>query len=844
MKENLTPILGLRASERMQLLTINRSQLAMDTVNLISLQDKSDLILAYPGVFSNGVGLLPGEQHLETDPVVAPRANPVRRVPCSVMEDLKKELARLEEQGIIAKVKQPTNWESSLVTARKDYGKLRVCIDPQHLNKALKREGYLMPTLDDVLPELHGARLFSVADLRSRYWHVKLDAASSLLTTFNTPFGRFWWCRLPFGLSVSSEIFQRHLHQALDGLDGVRCVADDIIIIGTGDNEEEATKKHDERLRALLDRCQQRSIKLNPEKMQLRTTSIKFLGHIVTSGGLKADPMKIAAIKDMVAPDGVTSLKRFLGLAQYLAKFLPRLSQVTEPLRQLTEESVPWRWGKAEQEAFEMVKELATKHPVLTYYDPSKELEVHCDASDYGLGAALMQAGQPICYSSRALRDAERRYAPIEKEMLAVVWATEKYHQYTYGRKTVVFSDHKPLERIMVKAMKDVPKRLQSMRLRLQQYDIEVRYRPGGKQFVPDTLSRAPLRENETADQSIENVNVTAEVLIGENLVDALVQATREDPAMKYLKHTIEAGWPEDKRGLHDTVKPYWPFRDELGISGELVYRGERLVVPRSMRRRLMEEVHSSHLGIQSCLRRARESMYWPAMSSQITDFVARCEICQAFPNKAQQKEPLIPVEAPQRPWQQVSCDIFQWSSCNYLISVDHHSNFFEVDRLTTMSTEQVRKKLKQHFARYGQPEILITDNGPQFKSEEFAHFSRTWNFKHRTSSPYHQQGNGRAEAAVKIAKQLMTKAAADKKDPGKALLAYRNTPQNDLRTSPAQRFLGRRTRTSLPATPALLEADAANLCRTEELTKKAQSVKASYDKRTRPLPPIPKCGV
>ena len=464
-KEDLTPILGLRASEAMNLVTINNDNFKEARINEITVQSEEDIVNSFPTVFDDGIGSLPGEQHLVVNQEIKPTVNPVRRVPHSLVNDLKRELNKMEDDKVITKVYEPTQWESSLVTPhKKESGKLRVCIDPPKLNTALQRERYYLPVMDDILPKLQNAKVFSVLDLKSGYWHVKLDEESSFLTTFNTQFGRYRWLRLPFGLNVSAEIFQRKLHQVLSDIEGIACIADDIIVIGNGVDVEEATKIHDQRLLMLLKRCEDVGIKLNKAKMQLRKSSIKFLGHIVTSEGLKPDPEKIKAIRDMKEPSNVTELRGFIGFVQYLAKFLPNLSDVIEPLRKLTKQDMKWKWSDKESKAFNKTKEMLAKEPVLRYYDPKEQLEIQCDASDIGLGEALLQNGQPIAYSSRALTETEQRYAPIEKEMLAITWSVEKYHQYTYGRQTTVKSDHKPLERIMIKPLKDIPRRLQGFR--------------------------------------------------------------------------------------------------------------------------------------------------------------------------------------------------------------------------------------------------------------------------------------------------------------------------------------------------------------------------------------------
>ena len=243
-----------------------------------------ELVQAFPEVFERSVGTLPGTVHLEVEPDATPVVVPSRRIPTALKESFKKELERLVRDKIIAPVEQPTPWVSSLVVTTKTSGALRISIDPRPLNKALKRETYQMPVLDELLPELAQAKVFSTVDLRSGFWHCVLDEQSSLLTTFSTPHGRYRWLRLPFGLSVSPEIFQKRLNQAIEGLDGVLNIADDILIYGVGDTEETANADHDAKLQALLERCRDHGVVLNQEKLKLRVKQVKFMGHLTDNG--------------------------------------------------------------------------------------------------------------------------------------------------------------------------------------------------------------------------------------------------------------------------------------------------------------------------------------------------------------------------------------------------------------------------------------------------------------------------------------------------------------------------------------------------------------------------------
>ncbi|KAL8609234.1 hypothetical protein ACOMHN_036678 [Nucella lapillus] len=209
-----------------------------------------------------------------------------------------------------------------------------------------------------------------------------------------------------------------------------------------------------------MERCRNIGLRLNKEKADLKKQSITFLGHLVTSDGLKIDPEKLEAVRDIPKPMDVEGVRRFCGFVNYLAKFLPKLSEVLEPIRQLTRDNVPWMWTATHDQAFATVQKLVTEAPVLAFYDPTEELQIQCDASQSGLGAVLLQKGRPIAHSSRALTQTEQNYAQIEKELLAIVFLAEKWHHYIFSRHVSVQSDHKPLETIFQKPLSSALRRL------------------------------------------------------------------------------------------------------------------------------------------------------------------------------------------------------------------------------------------------------------------------------------------------------------------------------------------------------------------------------------------------
>ncbi|MES9973449.1 MAG: RNase H-like domain-containing protein, partial [Candidatus Thiodiazotropha sp.] len=565
--EDLPPILGLEAIQQFGFVTFNHERF----IHSCNLTDK--LIDSYPNVFNGGLGKFEGEAHLMLNDRI-PVALPARRVPFALREKLQAELARLCELNVLKKVEEPTDWVSQIAVVTKKNGELRICIDPKPLNEALRRERYALPTFDDILPDLAKAKYFTKVDLSSAFWHVPLDSQSSYVTTFATPYGRYRWTRLPFGLCVSSEIFQKRLLQAIEGLPGTTCVADDVLIYGATEEE------HDRHLHQFLQRCAMKHIKLKPEKLELRRTEVTFHGHLLTTEGIKADPAKIKAVQEMPEPKDEKAVSRLNGMVNYLSRFLPRLAEVMKPIRQLTHKGAEWNWAAEQQQAFQQIKKLISAAPTLAYFDPTVPLVIQCDSSQYGLGAVLLQNERPVDYRSRALTETEQRYAQIEKEMLAVVFALERFNDYTFGNTTTVFSDHKPLVSISTKPLHRVPRRLQRMLIRLQRYDYSIVYKPGSQMYLADTLSRAFLPEIDEAEQEYEAVNASEYLAVTDEHLEQLKREVSEDPTIQLLQSTIQQGWPASKRQLPKELTPFFNIRDELANGDGLVFRGERLVIP------------------------------------------------------------------------------------------------------------------------------------------------------------------------------------------------------------------------------------------------------------------------
>ena len=721
-----------------------------------------------------------------------------RRVPFPLLEKVSEELERMERLGVIVKETAPTDWCSPMVVVPKSDGKLRICVDLKHLNTAIQRERYMLPTIDDILHTLADAQVFSKLDASSGYWQLRLHEDSSKLTTFITPFGRFRFLRLPFGICSASEIFQREMSEVLHGLAGVSVYQDDIIVSGK-DVEE-----HDDRLKEVLNVIEQSGMKLNKSKCSIRKSGLEFLGHWIDERGVSPHADKIEAIQKMQKPKDVPELRRFLGMVNFLGRYVQDLAKYTAPLNELLRKENVWSWGQSQMKAFDDVKRIISTTPVLMFYDVDKDTAVCADASGFGLGAVLMQQDEtdqwrPVAYASRTLTKAETGYAPIEKECLACTWACEKFTRYLLGKeKFTLWTDHKPLiPLINTRDIDQTPIRCQRLLLRMMRFNAVAKHVPGKDQVIADTLSRQPLECSETPD-TVEEVQayvhgIMACIQIRDPMIRRIRDATDADETLqKVIDYTV-SGWPRHTKDIDGDTRELFHVRDELTVIKGLLVRNQKIVVPASMRAEILLKIHEGHQGVTKCRERANLSIWWPGLSTEINDFVKRCGHCQER-RSTQRKEPLKSTPLPQYPWQKIGCDLCEVKGSTYIVMVDYYSRYIEIAYIRTPTTQSVILKMKDVFARWGVPETVVSDNGPQFASREFSAFATSAQFIHQTSSPHYPVSNGEAERAVQTAKHIIAC-----EDPFSALQSYRATPIPSIRYSPTQLMMGRQIRTSLP---------------------------------------------
>ena len=767
------------------------------------LKTKEDIVKAYPKLFT-GLGQLKGEHTIRLREDAKPFClTSPRRVPLPLLGKLEKEITRLALLDVIEPVEEPTDWCAPVVVVPKPNGDIRMCVDLTKLNQAVKRELYQMPTVESTLGSIEEGAVYSKLDANSGFHQVLLDPDSRKLTTFITPFGRFMFKRLPYGISSAPEYYQKRMIQVLKGLPGVKCLVDDILVVGRNQAE------HDERLRAVLDRLVQEGITLNLEKCLFSVSRLEYLGQIIDGQGLRKDPSKVQAIVNFPEPRDVKELRRFLGMVNQLMKFCPDLAEHTKPLRDLLRTNTAWLWGPQQAAAFNYLKKELASERVLSIYNLERETVVSADASNYGLGAVLLQkqpSGElkPVAYASRSMTDTECRYAQIEKEALALTWALEHWRDYLLGMpKIKVETDHKPLVPLFnTKLIDELPLRIQRFRMRSMQFNITVEHVPGKSLYTADALSRGPQKSPPDKGSDLETesdffVNAVMVTLpASDERLDEIRRELKKDDTLKVVMRYVQEGWPVNRQRLYGPVRKYWSEKSNLSVHNDLLLRGRRLVIPEVLRPNILRYLHDAHQGIAKTRENAASSVWWPGLSRDIEKMVRNCNMCSKY--RHDRIKPMRSTPFPDRPWGRVAADFFEHKGHNYLLVVDYYSRDVEICLVSrSVNTAETILKMKKVFSRHGICDTLFTDNGPQFSSGEFKQFATLWGFEHVTSSSLYAQSNGEVERAVQTMKAKLNKCD----DEYLALLSYRDTPQANG-YSPAQLSMGRKLKTRVPCHP------------------------------------------
>lgn len=643
---------------------------------------------------------------------------PMYRYSPKIWEKIEEELERWKSLKVIEECN--SEFASPLVPVKKANGKIRVCLDSRRINSVTRKDAYPMRNMAEIFHRLQKAKYFSIVDLKDAYFQIPLKESSRNFTAFRTPKGLFRFKVVPFGLKNAPFTMNRLMNLAI-GFDlepFVFVYLDDIII---------ATETLDEHFRLLKEvalRLKKAGLTISVEKSRFCRKQVKYLGYLLTEKGLSIDSAKLEPILNYPRPKTIRDVRRLMGLMGFYQKFIPRYSHLTAPITDLLKKSKKFKWSEDAEKALEGLKSVLTSAPVLANPDYSRPFIIETDASQLAVGAALLQefddGKRIIGYYSKKLSSTQRKYAATEKECLAVLMAVENFRHYIEGTTFTVITDCKSITWLFSITAASANSRLLRWALKLQSYDFVLRYRKGKDNILADCLSRIEALKIIDKDYS--------------QIVDDILKSPHDYKNFKVAgnkiyKYVEEPGKLKDKR----FDWKYFP--------------------PKAERLSLIESVHNTaHLGYEKTLSALKEKYFWPKMSKEVKEYCKSCLACKT--SKGINVNPTPTMGSQKKycdyPWQFLTLDYvgpFPTSGkgrCTCLLVVtDVFSKFIMVQPFRQATASSLVLFLEQTvFLLFGVPEIILTDNGSQFTSKEFASLLRQYGVKHWLTPSYHPQVN------------------------------------------------------------------------------------------------------
>ncbi len=772
---------NLLGRDLLQKVQLDWSRIVPQRIARIETGSIQDICNSFPEVFSKDLGMLRNYQaKLYLKESARPRFFKPRTIAYGIKDKVETELLRLKSEGVLEPVTF-SDWATPIVPVLKSDNSIRITGDYKvTLNPELHVDQFPLPSTREILATLGGCRYFSKIDLSQAFNQIELDAESRPLTTINTPWGLFRYTRLCFGVANAPAIFQKCIETVLQGISGVLARVDDILI---------ATHTEDEhllKLKNVLGRLQEHNLRVRRDKCHFLKDKITYLGYVLCADGVKPDPEKLRAIREMREPQNVTEVRSLCGFVNFYSSFIPNCSEILHPLYQLTKKGVHFKWDAACSQAFDKLKATIHEKSLLTHFDPRKPIKLSCDASSYGVGAVLshIENGieKPISFASRTLSKAEANYSQLERESLSIIFGITKFHDYLLMNHFTIETDHQPLIKIFGEHS-GIPtiaaSRLQRWAIKLSAHNYTIKYRKGVELANADLLSRLPLPQRDADRRSTEGDVIQAmRVAALPVTAEEVGRATREDPILSKVMRWQRHGWPET---FDDEFKPFHSKRNELTIEQDVLLWGIRVVVPECLRDRVLSQLHATHPGICRMKGIARTHAWWPKIDEQIEFVVRNCNDCQ-MQQPLPAAAPVHPLVWPNIPWYRLHLDYAgPFHGRMWLILVDATSKWAEIIPLKEANSRNTILALESIFARFGLPHQLFSDNGTPFTSDEFKAFCEERRIAHIRSTPWHPRSNGEAERMVRTFKMMMKKENPASSEimaaTAKMLATYRTTP-------------------------------------------------------------------
>ena len=751
----------------------------------------------FPEIFPNSEEKLKAttviQMHINTS-----NAHPVNqrayRVPLKKRVLIEKEINAMIDNDIIEASNSP--WASPITIVPKKDGSIRLCGDYRKLNNVTVKDAYPLPCIQDIFDQLNGAKIFTTIDLKSGYWQIEINENSREKTAITTHMGLFQFKRMQFGLTNAPAVFQRFMNSIFTKLIGKCCLIylDDIVIYSKNENE------HSEHIAMVLTVLRDNGMTIKESKCTFAASEVKLLGYVVGAEGLKPDPVKVSAIKDMAAPTNRKQVRRLLGSVGYYRQLIVNYADIAAPITKLTSEKIKFNWTVECERAWDKLKIELLNCVVLKFPDPQKPYKLYTDASEYSLGAILVQADddnidRPVQFISARFTDAQKNYPTIEKEAYAIIFSLIKLRPYLFGAKFTIFTDHAPLKCFFTKEIKNT--RIQRWAVLLAEFSAPIEYIKGKSNVWADMLSR--LRPTVEATEPLEMEGV--EDLLPEHVVPFEHYSLSVEEILLEQKKM-----PEYILGQNNKNK-YLIFNNLLysyvAPTKKDVY--PRLVLPCKYRQKVMDIAHVEvgHMSVSKTLVRLQENFRWSGMTKDVYNFVALCPQCVV--NRVGRDRPAPQsMPLPVCPGMVVAADLtgpFPMG-CNgnkYLLSIiDHCTGWVEVKAIPDKSAKGIHDFIfDEYIPRHSIPNIFITDNGLEFKNKLIMdHFKEIGVSVHHTT-PYHPQSNGMIERYHRTLKSMFKKLTNSRGSRWEtylpdAIYAFRTVPSDSTGFSPFYLTYGR----------------------------------------------------
>ena len=681
------------------------------------------------------------------------------------------------------------SYASPVLFAKKPGGGWRFCVDYRKLNAITKKDAYPIPLIQETLTRLVRASVFTKLDIRQAFYRIRLSEDVEDLTTFRTRYGNYKYRVLPFGLCNGPATFQRYINKVLHGLLDDTCTAylDDILIYS------ESPLEHEEHVAQVLRRLKEAGLQADIRKSEFAVKSTKFLGFIISTGGVSKDPEKVAAVRDWPEPRSLKGLQSFLGFCNFYRAFLKDYGRVVRPLTKLLKRGAWHAFGEAEQAAFQAAKDLLLSDNVLAHYSPDRETRMETDASDGVVAGVLNQlqdngTWHPVAFYSKTMNLAQMNYDIHDKEMLAVVKGLEEWRHQLVGLQTPgpfhAVTDHRALEFFMTKR-ELTPRQMRWSHL-VTDSRAKLTYRPGTANVVADALSRKQeeLKTQKEKDKAARTTTFLSPEQVEINVARADTNddephaGTHNAPdpgtVMANTPPVTEDSDPSDPSATIDRILELNCGHESLQTlreqaepgnraytleKGHLLFKG-RLYVPEAefARTRLIRAVHATrvtaHPGKRKTGKLLREKYFWPGMQPDIDTYVAACKACRRS-HTPRDKTPglLKSLPIPDRAWQDLSVDFKSFPKDrkgydNVMVVVDRLSKrVFSLPCQKTVTAPEAADLYYRYIWRvYGSPRSLVSDRGPQFISAFTDELCRLNGVKQKLSTTYHPQTDGSTE--------------------------------------------------------------------------------------------------